>query len=175
MGKITAPQPLSEKHVIEGFDCGNGFLNDWLKKYALANSRANASKTFVVCVNQEVIGYYSLAMGSVDYEEATPRIKKGLARHPIPVVVLGRLAVDIRYQKKRLGISLLKDALLKALMVSEHIGARAVFVNAKDDNAKDFYEKHGFCSLPSDSLRLIILIKDIKKIIDRTSIENKDL
>jgi predicted N-acetyltransferase YhbS len=175
MGKITAPRPLSEKHVIEGFDCGNGFLNDWLKKYALANSRANASKTFVVCVNQEVIGYYSLAMGSVDYEEATPRIKKGLARHPIPVVVLGRLAVDIRYQKKRLGISLLKDALLKALMVSEHIGARAVFVNAKDDNAKDFYEKHGFCSLPSDSLRLIILIKDIKKIIDRTSIENKDL
>jgi predicted N-acetyltransferase YhbS len=175
MGKITAPQPLSEKHVIEGFDCGNGFLNDWLKKYALPNSRANASKTFVVCVNHEVIGYYSLAMGSVDYEEATPRIKKGLARHPIPVVVLGRLAVDIRYQKKRLGISLLKDALLKALMVSEHIGARAVFVNAKDDNAKDFYEKHGFCSLPSDSLRLIILIKDIKKIIDRTSIENKDL
>ncbi len=170
MGKITAPQPLSEKHVIEGFDCGNGFLNDWLIKYAMANSRANASKTFVVCVNQEVIGYYSLAMGSVDYEEATLRIKKGLARHPIPVVVLGRLAVDIRYQKKRLGISLLKDALLRALTVSEHIGARAVFVNAKDDNAKEFYEKHGFCSLPSDSLKLMILIKDIKIIIENVSI-----
>jgi len=166
MGKITAPQPLSEKHVIEDFDCGNGFLNDWLKKYALANSRANASKTFVVSINQEVIGYYSLAMGSVDYEEATPRIKKGLARHPIPVVVLGRLAVDLRYQKKRLGISLLKDAFLRALTVSEHIGARAVFVIAKDENAKGFYEKHGFCSLPSDTLKLIILIKDIKKIID---------
>jgi predicted GNAT family N-acyltransferase len=170
MGKITAPQPLSEKHVIEGFDCGNGFLNDWLKKYALANSRANASKTFVVCVSQVVIGYYSLAMGSVDYEEATPRIKKGLARHPIPVVILGRLAVDLRYQKKRLGISLLKDALLRTLKVTEHIGARAVFVNAKDENAKEFYEKHGFCSLPSDTLKLIILIKDIKKIIDSVSI-----
>jgi predicted N-acetyltransferase YhbS len=173
MGKITAPQPLSEKHVVEGFDCGNGLLDDWLKKYALANSRANAAKTFVVCVSRKVVGYYSLAMGSVDYEEATPRIKKGLARHPIPVVVLGRLAVDLRHQDKRLGISLLKDALLRALTVSEHIGARAVFVNAKDENAKNFYEKHGFSSLPGDTLKLIILIKDIKKIIESASIKNE--
>jgi predicted N-acetyltransferase YhbS len=175
LGKITSPQPLSEKQVIDGFDCGNGFLNDWLKKYALANSRANASKTFVACISQEVIGYYSLAMGSVDYEETTPRMKKGLARHPIPVVVLGRLAVDLRYQKRRLGISLLKDAFLRALMVSEHIGARAVFVNAKDKNAKEFYEKHGFCCLPNDTLKLIILIKDIKKVINSASIDKEDL
>jgi predicted N-acetyltransferase YhbS len=174
MGKITVPQPMSEKHMVEGFDCGNGFLNDWLKKYALANNRAKASTTFVVCVNQEVIGYYSLAMGSVDYEEAPPRIKKGLARHPIPVVILGRLAVDRRYQKKRLGISLLKDVFLRALIVSEHIGARAIFVNAKDENAKEFYEKHGFCSLPGDTLKLLILMKDIKKMIDTASIENEN-
>lgn len=170
MGRISAPQPLSEKHGIENFDCGNGFLNDWLKKYALVNSRANSAKTFVVCEHQEVIGYYSLAMGSVDYEEATPRIKKGLARHPIPVVVLARLAVDLRYQKQRIGVSLLKDALLRALTVSEHIGARAVFVNAKDENSKNFYERQGFRPLPSDSLKLLILIKDIKKTLEIPSI-----
>ncbi len=166
MGRITAPQILSEKHVIENFDCGNGFLNDWLKKFAMVNSRANSAKTFVICENQEVIGYYSLAMGSVDYEEATPRIKKGLARHPIPVVVLARLAVDLRYQMKRMGVSLLKDALLRSLMVSEHIGARAIFVNAKDENAKNFYERQGFRPLPGDTLKLLILIKDIRNTLE---------
>ncbi len=166
MGRITAPQILSEKHVIENFDCGNGFLNDWLKKFAMVNSRANSAKTFVICENQEVIGYYSLAMGSVDYEEATPRIKKGLARHPIPVVVLARLAVDLRYQMKRMGVSLLKDALLRSLMVSEHIGARAIFVSAKDENAKNFYESQGFRPLPGDTLKLLILIKDIRNTLE---------
>jgi len=97
VGRITAPQPLSENHVTDNFDCGNSFLNDWLKKFALMNNRANAAKTFVVCERNRVIGYYSLAMGSVDYEVASPRIKKGLAKHPVPVVILGRLAVDLGY------------------------------------------------------------------------------
>jgi predicted N-acetyltransferase YhbS len=162
VGGLTAPQPLSENHVTENFDCGNEFLNEWLKKFALINSRANTAKTFVVCDHHKAIGYYSLAMGSVDYELSTSRIKKGLARHPIPVVVLARLAVDLDYQKKRIGVSLLKDAFLRTLLISEHIGARAVFVNAKDDNARKFYERHGFKPMPSDTLKLLILIKDIK-------------
>jgi GNAT superfamily N-acetyltransferase len=170
VGRITAPQPLSENHVTDNFDCGNSFLNDWLKKFALLNSRANAAKTFVVCERNRVIGYYSLAMGSVDYEVASPRIKKGLAKHPVPVVIIARLAVDLGYQGKRIGISLLKDAFLRILMISEHIGARAVFVNAKDDNAKKFYEKNGFKPLPSDSFKLLILIKDIKFTLDNPPI-----
>lgn len=163
---MTGPRPLSETHETESFDCGNEFLNDWLKKFALVNNRSNSAKTFVVCEDNTVIGYYSLAMGSVDYEAATLRIKKGLARHPIPVIVLAKLAVDLDYQKKRIGVSLLKDAFLKSLMISEHIGTRAVFVNAKDDNAKKFYERHGFQPLPGDTSKLLILVKDIKNAIE---------
>jgi predicted N-acetyltransferase YhbS len=166
VGNITGPRPLLETHETERFDCGNEFLNDWLKKFALVNSRSNSAKTFVVCEDNKVIGYYSLAMGSVDYEAATLRIKKGLARHPIPVIVLAKLAVDLDYQKKRIGVSLLKDSFLRSLMISEHIGTRAVFVNAKDDHAKTFYEHHGFQPLPSDTLKLLILVKDIKNAIE---------
>lgn len=170
MGRITVPQPLSENHVTNDFDCGNAFLNDWPKKFALMNSRANATKTFVVCKRNRVIGYYSLAMGLVDYEVASSRIKTGLAKHPIPVVILARIAVHLGYQGKRIGVSLLKDAFLRILMISEHIGARAVFVNAKDDNAKKFYEKNGFKPLPSDFFKLLILIKDIKHALDNPPI-----
>ncbi|NOY70443.1 MAG: GNAT family N-acetyltransferase [Deltaproteobacteria bacterium] len=166
MGRLTPPQLLSENHVLENFDCGDDFLNDWLKKYALINNRANSAKTFVISDDRQVVGYYSLAMGSVDYEVATPRIKKGLARHPIPVVVLARLAVDLRYQKKRIGIAILKDALLRALTVSKHIGARAVFVNAKNENAGNFYQKQGFMPLPIDSLKLMLLMKDLHKTLE---------
>jgi predicted N-acetyltransferase YhbS len=163
MGRITAPLPLSNAHEVENFNCGNGYLNEWLKKFALINSRANAAKTFVLCEDQKVIGYYSLAMGSVDYTQATPRIKKGLAQHPIPVVILARLAVDIEYQKRRIGVSLLKDALFKVLTISDHIGTRAVIVNAKDETARNFYQKHQFTPLPSDSFKLMLLVKDIRK------------
>ncbi|MBF0236055.1 MAG: GNAT family N-acetyltransferase, partial [Desulfamplus sp.] len=157
MGRITAPHPLTREHSLDRFDCGNSVLNEWLGKYAWINNKANAAKTFVICERKDnVVGYYSVAMGSIDYEEATPRIKKGLARHPIPVVLLARLAVDKRYQKMKMGSFLIKDALIRIVTVSEHIGARAVLVNAKDENAKCFYEKHQFKPFPSDSLKLML-------------------
>jgi len=160
---IKIPTPLLVDHCLDGFDCGNPLLNEWLARYALVSQQANAARTFVVCDHSRVIGFYSLAVGSVQYEEAPPRVQKGLARHPIPIMILARLAVDKTYHGCKFGAGLLKDALLRAVNVSEQAGVRAVFVNAKDQRARSFYEKHGFESSLVDPLWLMFLIKDIKK------------
>lgn len=166
MGEIASPCPLSSSHIIKDFDCGNEALNTWLKRYAMQNQRANAARTFVVCVMDRVIGFYSLAVGSIEYDHATKRTGKGLARHPIPVMVLARLAVDLKYQGKRTGAGLLKDAILRTLQVSEYAGIRAIFVRAKDDKARIFYQHFGFEPSPIDSMQLMLLIKDARKSLD---------
>jgi len=94
-----APVLLSEEHDCDSFDCGHVLLNDWLRRYAWQNQRANAAKTFVVCQGRQVVGYYSLAVGAVDHDTATARVRKGLAKHPIPVMVLARLAVDLHHRR----------------------------------------------------------------------------
>ena len=129
------------------------------------NQRANAVRTFVVCRDQErrVVGYYSLAVGAVDHAAAPARVRKGLARHPIPVMVLARLAVDIHHQGKKIGRGLLKDAVLRTLQASKIAGIRAIFVHAKDDRARGFYERFGFEPSPIHPLQLMLLIKDCQK------------
>ena len=165
----AAPALLSESHDCEGFDCGHAPLNDWLRRYAFQNQRANAARTFVVCREEEqwVIGYYSLAVGAVDHAAAPDRVRKGLARHPIPVMVLARLAVDIRHQGKKIGRSLLKDAVMRTLQASDIAGIRAIFVSAKDDRARSFYERFGFEPSPIHPLQLMLLLKDCREIIGR--------
>jgi GNAT superfamily N-acetyltransferase len=157
-----APVLLSEKHDCDDFDCGHAVLNDWLRRYARQNQRANAAKTFVVCQGRRVIGYYSLAVGAVDHAAATGRVRKGLARHPIPVMVLARLTVDLHHQGKKIGRGLLKDAILRTLQAAEIAGIRAIFVNAKDERARKFYERFGFEPSPIHPLQLMLLIKDCK-------------
>lgn len=132
----------------------------------MQNQRANSAKTFVVCNKNHVVGYYSLAVGSIEHEVASKRTKKGLARHPIPVMILTRLAVDLNYQSKKVGSGLLKDALLRTMEASEHAGIREVFVHAKDEKAINFYSHFDFEPSPIDSLKLMLLIKDIRKSID---------
>ena len=158
----AAPAPLSEEHDCDGFDCGYALLNDWLRRHALQNQRANAARTFVVCREQEyrVIGYYSLAVGAVDNAAAPARVRKGLARHSIPVMVLARLAVDIRHQGRKIGSGLLKDAVLRTLQAADIAGIRAIFVHAKDDRARGFYAHFGFEPSPIHPLQLMLLIKD---------------
>ena len=112
------------------------------------------------------MGYYSLSVGAVDYISAAPRIKKGLARHPIPVMILARLAVDWRYQGRKIGRNLLKDAILRTIQVSGHAGIRALLVHAKDEKAAAFYEKFGFESSPTAPLHLLLLIKDAKRTVE---------
>jgi len=166
----TAPAPLSEEHDCEGFDCGQALLNDWLRRHAIQNQRANAARTFVVCRAQEcrVIGYYSLAVGAVDHAAAPARVRKGLAQHPIPVMVLARLAVDISHQGKKIGRGLLKDAILRTLQAADIAGIRAIFVHAKDDRARGFYERFGFESTPINPQQLMLLIKDCREIIGKS-------
>lgn len=156
---------LSGEHEYDDFDCGHSMLNDWLQRYALQNQLANAAKTFVVCQGRKVIGYYSLAVGAVDHQTATDRVRKGLARHPIPVMVLTRLAVDLYYQGEKIGRCLLRDAILRTLRAADLAGIRAIVVQAKDERVREFYEHFGFEQSPIDSLQLMLLIKDCRKTI----------
>jgi predicted N-acetyltransferase YhbS len=160
---LSAPCILRESHILNEFDCGNESLNSWLNRYALQNQRANSARTFVVSHENHVIGYYSLAVGSIEHELASKRTKKGLARHPIPVMILARLAVDLKFQGIHIGSGLLKDALLRTLQAADYAGIRAVFVHAKDENARQFYTQFDFESSPVDPLKMLLLIKDIIK------------
>jgi GNAT superfamily N-acetyltransferase len=161
--EITAPALLTPLHIVDNFDCGQPVLNQWLAKHALQNLRADAARTFVVCLKNHVIGYYSLAVGAVDHATATPRTRKGLAKHPIPVMVLARLAVHRNQQGIGIDTGLLKDAVSRTLQASDFAGIRAMFVHAKDDSARRFYSQYGFEPSPVDPLKLMLLIKDARK------------
>jgi len=171
----AAPTPLSEEHDCDDFDCGHALLNDWLRRYAFQNQRANAARTFVVCCEQErrVIGYYSLAVGAVDHAAAPDRVRKGLALHPIPVMVLARPAVDIRHQGKKIGRGLLKDAILRTLQAAGIAGIRAILVHAKDGRVRGFYERFGFEPSPIHPLQLMLLIKDCSPFITEKQARGK--
>jgi predicted N-acetyltransferase YhbS len=134
-----------------------------LKRYAVQNQRANSARTFVVCHEDRVVGYYSLAVGSIEHDLASKRTKKGLSRHPIPVMILARLAVDLKFQRIYIGSGLLKDALLRTLQAADYAGIRAVFVHAKDEKARQFYSRFDFEPSPVDPLKMMLLIKDIVK------------
>ena len=121
------------------------------------------SKIFVVCVGNRVIGFYSLAVGAIEPIEAPRRLKKDLARHPIPVMVLARLAVDKEYQGLKIGSDLLKDAIIRTLKVSEYAGIRAILVHAKDEKASEFYRRFDFEPWPLAPLKLSLLLKDARK------------
>src|SRR5262245_37299446 len=165
---LHGPVPLEKGHEVSGFDCGAAPLNDFLCKHAWHNQQNRSARTYVVLRADRVVGYYSLAAASVLRDEATVRVAKGLAKHPIPVVLLARLAVDQAEKGKGLGTALLKDALLRSLQGADIIGCRAVLVHAKDQAAQAFYRKFGFESSPIDEFHLFLLIKDIKAVLGGT-------
>ena len=155
MGKITAPESISAAHILTDFDCGVSSLNDWLKRQALKNELSGASRTFVSCKDQQVIGYYALAAGSVNRREAPGKIKRKMPE-PIPVMILGRLAIDIQWQNKRIGQGLLKDAVLRTIKAAKHAGIRALVIHALSDNARNFYIQHGFQESPLNHFTLML-------------------
>lgn len=167
----AAPSPkpeinkLSKSHVTEAFNCAAAPLNVYLQRFALGNQSAGGAQTYVAAVGEQVVGYYSLSTASVEYAEAPERSRKGLARHPIPVILLARLAVDHSWQGKGLGAALLLDALRRILAASEIVGLRAVLVHAKDESAKRFYEHFDFEPSPVDPMHLFLLTKDIARLI----------
>lgn len=156
-------EKLTRAHAVEDFDCSKEPLNRFLQRYALQNQQAGASQTYVGLVEDELVGYYTLAFGSVEHAEAPARVGKGLARHPIPLMVLARLAVSNSWQGQGIGSALLKDAVLRTLQAAEIAGLRALAVHAKDDEARAFYERYGFIPSPTDSYHLLVLLKNIKK------------
>lgn len=164
MGKLTAPEPLGGHHDLSSFDCGEPRLNEWLRSHAQRNEASGSSRTFVVCQGEAVVGYYTLATGGITHIEATSRVRRN-APAPIPVLILGRLAVDATHQGKGIGEGLLRDALLRSLAVSESVGVRAVLVHALTNDAKNFYIKHGFAESPLDNLTLMLSISNIKSAI----------
>jgi len=161
----NAPEPIAAHHQVAAFDCGEEALNAFLRKSALANHQAGYARTFVSCdANHAVVGYHTLAAGQVLHEYASERVAKGAARHPIPAALLARLAVAKSAQGRRLGQSLLLDAIRRVLHAAAELGLRALLVHAKDDRAADFYRKcAGFEPLPGDPLALYLLLKDARK------------
>jgi GNAT superfamily N-acetyltransferase len=158
---LNPPALLTRDHDRNSFDCGVPALNDYLQKYALQNQKKHAARTYVATRGNRIVGYYSLAYGSVSLEEAPHNVKSGLARHPIPVILLARLAVDSAEQARGLGTALLKDALLRTIQAAEIAGLRAMLVHAKDDSAKRFYEKFGFEPSPIDAYHLFLRLSNI--------------
>ncbi len=158
-------EKLDSSHLIENFDCGVPELNNFLVRHALANQKANSATTYVGCEAKQVIGYYSLAVGSVIHAGAPSRVTRGLAKHPVPVMLLARLAVDLQQQSQGVGKGLLKNALLRTLQAADIAGIRALLVHAKDEKAKRWYQSFDFEESASDPLHLFLLTKDIKKML----------
>jgi GNAT superfamily N-acetyltransferase len=155
-------EKLDRRHAVEAFDCGREALNRFLARYALPNQQAEASQTYVATVDDQVIGYYTLVVGEVAYDEAPRRLTKGLAHHPVPIMLLARLAVALSWQGKGCGAGLLKDAMLRTLQAAHIAGIRAFAVHAKGDEARAFYEHFDFVSSPTDPYHLFLLVKDIR-------------
>lgn len=155
-------EKLDRIHEVEKFDCGESDLNRFLHINAFNNQLANSSQTYLALADNKVIGFYSLAVGQVIYGDAAERLKKGLPRHPIPIMLLARMAVDSNWQGQKIGAGLLKDAMLRTLQAADIAGIRALIVHAKNVKAKAFYEHFDFVSSPSDPYHLFVLLKDIK-------------
>jgi GNAT superfamily N-acetyltransferase len=155
-------EKLARIHEVENFDCGQAELNKFLYINAFNNQLAGSSQTYLALSDSKVIGFYSLVVGQVLYSDAPERLKKGLPRHPIPIMLLARMAVDKNWQGQGIGAGLLKDAMLRTLQASDIAGIRAFIVHAKNQNAKAFYEHFNFQPSPTDPYHLFLLLKDIK-------------
>jgi GNAT superfamily N-acetyltransferase len=161
-------EKLRRDHAVEGFDCGKEALNRFLERHAMQSQQAGATTTYLALQGDEVVGFYSLAVGQVEYADAPERLIKGLARHPVPIMLLARMAVASGSRGRKFGAGLLKDAMLRTLQAAEIAGIRAFVVHAKDDEARTFYERFDFIASPTDAYHLILLMKDVRALVGST-------
>jgi GNAT superfamily N-acetyltransferase len=164
---IRRVEKLRRDHTVENFDCGREELNRYLVRYAWQNQQAAAAQTYVGVVGDVIVGYHTLAVGHVTLEDAPERLTKGLAKHPLPIMLLARLATDHRWRGKGVGKALLRDAMQRTLQAAEIAGIRALAVHAKDEDAKRFYEHFDFVPSPTDAMHLFILLKDVRRIVSQ--------
>lgn len=160
-------EKLNQGHSLSEFDCSNATLDNWLKRYAWTNQRAETAKTYVAHRGDRVLGYHALVAGSVQKHEAPERIAQGLANHPVGVILLARLAVDKTAQGIGLGKALLRDAVGRIAQAADVVGVRSVLVHAIDEAARKFYLHHGFQPSPVDPMQLMMLMKDLRASLHR--------
>jgi len=156
---------LAGSDAVESFDCGQPALNQFLQRFALVNQKSNSAQTYVSCHSSLVVGFYSLAVGSVEPAAAAPRVTKGIPQHPVPVMILARLAVDLQHQGAGLGKALLKDALLRTAQAADIAGIRVLLVHAKDEPARRWYLNWEFEPSLSDPFHVFLLMKDINAMV----------
>jgi GNAT superfamily N-acetyltransferase len=154
---MRAPEPLNRAHIVSGFNSTRSSLNAWLIDRAISNEEQGASRSFVICEGdtQKVIGYYCLAQGAIGHDDVSAKFKRNMP-NPLPVTVLGRLAVDQNHAGKGLGVALLKDAVLRSRLAAMQAASRGIFVQALDEEAAAFYLKFGFTRSPSQPLYLML-------------------
>ena len=159
---LSAPEKLRAEHDLSKFECGEPSLDDWLRRRALRNEETGAPRTYVVCADPHVVGYYALAVGAVAHEEAPGRVRRNMP-DPVPIMIVGRLAVHKDYQKKKIGPALVRDAVLRTLQAAEIAGVRAILVHAISERAQEFYEDCGFIPSPMDPMTLMITVAEAVK------------
>jgi hypothetical protein len=159
-------QKLTAQDQVDDFSCGRPELDIYLKRFSLLNQKSGSAVTYVLKRGKTVIGFYSLAVGSVEHRTAPPRVIKGLARHPIPIMLLARLAVSMGFQRQRVGQILLRDAIVRTAQAGDIAGIRALIVHAKDDETRNWYLAQGFYTSPTDPMHLFVLFKDIAVLLD---------
>jgi GNAT superfamily N-acetyltransferase len=166
VSQLSKPRKLDSQDDVDEFNCGQPDLDDWLKRFALINQRAGMTTVFVTLSEGKVVGYYALATGGVERANAPARVAQGVPAHPIPVVLLARLAVDSSVQKSGVGRALVRDALIRVATAADEIGIRALLIHAKDETAREFYMKCAeFEPSPTDPLHLFLLMKDLRKLL----------
>ena len=161
---LSAPAPIAANHEFSDFDCGELSLNDWLKRRALKNHASGASRCFVLCAGLTVVGYYSLSAGAVSHAAAPKALRRNMP-DPLPVLLLGRLAIDRRYHNRGLGQALLRDAMLRAVNVAGDAGIFALLVHALSDAARQFYLSRGFVASPLQPMTLMVTLETVRAIL----------
>lgn len=158
---------LARTHALDAFDCATPALNRFLTHHALASQQADAATTYVALADDAVVGFHTLVVGEVSFDAAPARLGKGLARHPVPLLLLARLAVHRDWQGRGLGAGLLKDALRRTAQAADIVGIRALAVHAKDDAARAFYRHFDFIDSPTDPMHLYLLMKDLRRYVNK--------
>lgn len=166
---VKAPQALDKSHRLDGFDCGKPALNDWLTRHARQAQASGSAKTYVVADGTRIAGYFSLTVGQVDTLEAPDRVRKGMGSYPIPVIILARLAVSLSDQGHGIGVGMLQDAIVRALVIADQAGVRAILTHPIDDEAAQFYLRFGFESSPIREQQLLLLLKDALRLVSGQS------
>lgn len=160
-------EKLRRDHPVDDFDCGQPQLDLFLIRYALMAQQAGGSTTYVGLADATVIGFYTLVFGDIDHAKVSRRLSKGLAHHPVPLMVLARMAVHRSWQGRGIGAALLRDAMRRTVQAAEIGGLRALAAHAKDEQAATFYRHFGFEPSPTDPLHLFVLLKDVRRMLDR--------